>query len=140
MGPINQRTGDCCLYFISLFFSALLSIHVLRKQLPTLTLILSSVSFTLFLSLPLLYFSFVFCAVPSANQSPQFHRCLLTDLYKGKSKPASPTPSDVQHSVNHLLAFRKTPKPQCTGSAWQSTQLMHTNILIHSSRSSFFKI
>lgn len=128
--PINQGTGDCCLFFISLLFSALLFIPILRKLLLKITLMLSSVSFTLFLSFPLLHFSFVFCAVPSTNQSHQLHHCLLTDLYKGKSKPASPTTWDVQHSVNHLLAFRTTPKPQSTETAWQSTALVHINILI----------
>lgn len=47
--------------------------------------------FTLFLTSPFLYFSFVFfCAMPSANESHQLHHYLLTDLYQGKSKPASP--------------------------------------------------
>lgn len=123
---INQKTGDCSLFFISLFFSALLSIPTLRKLLPKLTLSLSSVSFTLFLTFPLLYFSFVFfCAVPSSDKSYQLHHCLLTDLYQGKRKPASPTASGVQHSVNRLLAFRKTPKPQSIERAWQSTPLVH---------------
>ena len=63
MGPINQRTGDSaiCSSFLCSFqlFSPL---PVQRKLLPKLTLMLSSVSFTLFQTFPLPYFSFLlFC-------------------------------------------------------------------------------
>lgn len=47
MGPVNQTTGDCRLSFTSLFFSALLSIPILRKLLPKLTLILSCFFYSL---------------------------------------------------------------------------------------------
>lgn len=60
MGPIDQRTGDSaiCSSFLCSFqlFSPLL---VQRKLLPKMNFMLSSVSSTLFQTLPLLYFSFL---------------------------------------------------------------------------------
>lgn len=43
------------------------------------------------------------CAIPPTDKMSRWHRCLRADLYQGESKPASCTPSEVQHSVDHLL-------------------------------------
>lgn len=125
----------------SVLFSS--SLHPCSKK-TAIQALCFPVSFSLFLTFPLPYFSFMFfCTMPSTNKSNQLHHCLLTDLYQGKSKPALPTPSDVQHSVNHLQAIRKGRRPQNHNSqrAHSSQHLQCTLIpSSHSSRGSLFKI